>query len=99
MKKLVKKLGMVLVVISMVVVGLVGCGKSEASSDDGEVVIGYDNTYFPMGFLDDNGDTVGFDVDLAKKTFDKLGMKVKFQSIDWSMKETELRNDTIDWIG
>lgn len=98
MKKLVKKLGMVLVVISMVVVGLVGCGKSEASSDDDEVVIGYDNTYFPMGFLDDNGDTVGFDVDLAKKTFDKLGMKVKFQSIDWSMKETELNSGNIDAI-
>ena len=98
MKKLVKKLGMVSLVISMVVVGLVGCGKSEASSDDGEVVIGYDNTYFPMGFLDDNGDTVGFDVDLANKTFDKLGMKVKFQSIDWSMKETELNSGNIDCI-
>ena len=98
MKKLVKKLGMVLVVISMVLVGLVGCGKSEASSDDGEIVIGYDNTYFPMGFLDDNGDTVGFDVDLANKTFDKLGMKVKFQSIDWSMKETELNSNNIDFI-
>ena len=91
MKKLVKKLGMVLLVVSMLVVA-VGCSKTKEISRDNEIVIGYDNTYFPMGFLDDNGDTVGFDVDLANETFKKLGMNVKFQSIDWSMKETELNS-------
>ena len=97
MKKLVKKLGMVLLVVSMLVVA-VGCSKTKEISRDNEIVIGYDNTYFPMGFLDDNGDTVGFDVDLANETFKKLGMNVKFQSIDWSMKETELNSKNIDAI-
>ncbi len=48
-----------------------------------------------MGFLDEKGDTVGFDVDLAKETFKRLGMEVKFQPIDWSMKETELNDSKL----
>ena len=97
MKKILKKLTMVLAIIS-VMVGVVGCNKQDKSSNDNEVIIGYDNTYFPMGYLDDNGDTVGFDVDLATETFKRLNMNVKFQSIDWSMKETELNSGNIDAI-
>lgn len=97
MKKILKKLTMGLVVLA-IMVGVVGCNRKEVSSKDDKIVIGYDNTYFPMGYLDDNGDTVGFDVDLATETFKRLDMDVKFQSIDWSMKETELNSGNIDAI-
>lgn len=97
MKKISKKLIMGLAVLA-IMVGAVGCNKKNVTSDYNEIVIGYDNTYFPMGYLDDNGDTVGFDVDLAKETFKRLNMDVKFQSIDWSMKETELNSGNIDAI-
>lgn len=97
MKKVLKKLTMGLAVL-VIMIGLVGCNKKDVASNDNEIVIGYDNTYFPMGYLDDNGNTVGFDVDLAKETFKRLNMNVKFQSIDWSMKETELNSGNIDAI-
>lgn len=97
MKKILKKLTIVLVVLA-IMVGAVGCNKKDVSSNDNEIIIGYDNTYFPMGYLDDNGEAVGFDVDLAKETFKRLNMNVKFQSIDWSMKETELNSGNIDAI-
>ncbi|WP_297134457.1 amino acid ABC transporter substrate-binding protein [Terrisporobacter sp.] len=97
MKKILKRLGAILLILSFVVIG-VGCGKSKVDENKNEIVIGYDNTYFPMGFLDENGDTVGFDIDLATETFKRLGMNVKFQSIDWSMKETELKSGNIDAI-
>lgn len=95
MKKVMKKYGLILLVFIMSLVG-VGCTKSEKS--DNEVVIGFDNTYFPMGFMDENGDTVGFDIDLAKETFKRLKINVIFQPIDWSMKETELNTGNIDII-
>nr|WP_095905227.1 transporter substrate-binding domain-containing protein [Clostridioides difficile] len=89
--------------------GVVGCSKPDNEKDKDaskeskkEVVVGFDNTFVPMGFLDEKGDTVGFDVDLAKETFKRLGMEVKFQPIDWSMKETELNDSkTVDvlWNG
>lgn len=62
------------------------------------LIVGLDDTFVPMGFREKNGQIVGFDVDLAKTTAKKLGQKIAFQAIDWNMKETELRNGTIDLI-
>lgn len=83
---------------------LAACGneakvESEAMSESKEtIIIGMDETFAPMGFLDDNNEIVGFDVDLAKETLSRLGYEVEFQSIDWSMKETELNTGNIDLI-
>ncbi|MBS9334430.1 amino acid ABC transporter substrate-binding protein [Fructobacillus sp. M1-13] len=65
------------------------------------ITIGLDDTFVPMGFRDRSGKLVGFDVDLAEKVFADLGIKVKWQPIDWSMKETELNTGNIDalWNG
>lgn len=73
---------------------LVGC-----SGDKKDVlVVGLDDTFAPMGFKDESGEIVGFDIDLAKAVGEKMGKEMKFQSIDWSMKEAELNNGNIDFI-
>ena len=64
----------------------------------GMVVVGLDDSFVPMDFRQKNGRLVGYDVDLAKAVFKKCGLKPDFQTIDWSMKETELMNGTIDVI-
>ena len=61
----------------------------------GMVVVGLDDSFVPMDFRQKNGRLVGYDVDLAKAVFKKCGLKPDFQTIDWSMKETELMNGTI----
>ncbi len=104
---LIKKLTVV-AIIATLGVSLVACGgnanKSSESKaaksalDKDELVIGLDDTFVPMGFKNENGEIVGFDVDLANAVGKKLNKKVKFQSIDWSMKETELNNGNIDLI-
>lgn len=66
--------------------------------DKDTLVVGLDDTFAPMGFKDENGEIVGFDVDLAKAMGEKLGKAIEFQSIDWSMKETELNAGNIDFI-
>ena len=66
--------------------------------DKDTLVVGLDDTFAPMGFKDENGEIVGFDVDLAKAMAEKLGKAIEFQSIDWSMKETELNAGNIDFI-
>lgn len=107
--KLLKKLAIVGVVVTLGT-SLIACGgnsaanksgdsKAEASTlDKDELVIGLDDTFVPMGFKDDSGELVGFDVDLAKAVGEKLNKKIKFQAIDWSMKESELKNGNIDLI-
>ena len=66
--------------------------------DKDELVIGLDDTFVPMGFKDESGELCGFDVELAKAVGEKLNKKIKFQAIDWSMKETELSGGNIDLI-
>lgn len=73
----------------------------KTTHDRNTVVIGYDNSFVPMGFLDEDNNAVGFDIDLAKEVFSRVNMKVKFQNIDWAMKDTELNSGNVDalWNG
>lgn len=97
--KMMKKLlvGYLLILVSF---SMISCTekKSQNSMDKDELVLGFDDTFVPMGFKDENGEYAGFDIDLAKEMEKKLGKKISFQSIDWSMKETELNNGNIDFI-
>lgn len=67
----------------------------------GQMVIGLDDTFAPMGFRDENGDLVGFDIDLAKAVCEELGVEAVFQPINWSAKEMELSTGKVDclWNG
>lgn len=92
--------------VFLAAVVLAACGKKGASSQDNwkkfeskkTVTIGFDNTFVPMGFKDKNGKNTGFDIDLANAVFAEYGIKVKWQPINWDLKETELRNGKIDLI-
>lgn len=60
--------------------------------------IGLDDTFAPMGFRDEDGELVGFDIDLAKDCAKRMGIEIEFTPIDWAMKETELENKNIDML-
>ena len=99
-----------LIIFAVVVFSLLlyGCGGGEeqAAQDDswqkvqekGELVMGLDENFPPMGFRDEKGNIVGFDVDLAKEVCSRLGIELKLQPIDWDVKEQELNTGKIDCI-
>ncbi|OPF87237.1 amino acid ABC transporter substrate-binding protein [Vagococcus martis] len=99
---------MVMLGFLLLVVGACSKGGESGSSSDKDkwseieknkkIVIGLDDTFVPMGFRDESDNIVGFDIDLAKEVFKEYGIEPEFQSIDWSMKENELNNGTIDLI-
>ncbi len=60
--------------------------------------VGLDDTFAPMGFRDDNGELVGFDIDLSQAVAEELGVTFEYQPIDWSVKEQELNSGNIDMI-
>ena len=70
----------------------------EDVEDRGYFIVGLDDTFAPMGFRDDDGELVGFDVDLAKEVSTRLGIEVEFQPIDWNSKVLELNSGAIDMI-
>ncbi len=78
---------------------ITGCGKSKTAENGKEtLIIGIDDTFAPMGFKNDNGEIVGFDVEVAKEVAKKLDKEVVFQNIDWDLKESELADGNIDLI-
>ena len=94
-----------LIVMVLVITGCASGGKEKPRKDNWndfqtakKVVIGFDNTFVPMGFQDKSGKDVGFDIDLANAVFEKYGIKVQWQAINWDLKETELKNGNIDLI-
>ena len=96
MKKLTALFMAIIMMLSLTACGAKPAEKTEENSKT--VVIGVDDTFAPMGFRDDKGNLVGFDIDLATELLGRLGYEAKFQVIDWSMKETELDNGNIDLI-
>lgn len=62
----------------------------------GKVVVGY-TLFAPIAYKR-NDKLEGFDIDLAKKVFENMGLTVEFQLIDWDTKEVELQSKTIDVI-
>ena len=99
-----KKFSFVLAIIAGIIL-LSGCTNKKATEDnwstikeEKKVIVGLDDTFVPMGFRDKDGKLTGFDIDLATAVFKEYGINVEFQPIDWSMKEFELNNGTIDLI-
>ena len=82
-----------------------GCSKQKVKNvtvEDvkakGTFVMGLDDAFPPMGFRDKNNEIVGYDIDLASKVAEKLGVKLVTQPISWSAKEQELSSGKIDCI-
>lgn len=64
----------------------------------GTMILGLDENFPPMGYRNDTGEIVGFDIDLATEAAKRLGVELKIQPIDWNAKEMELNNGNIDMI-
>ena len=97
MKKRILSMLMVMVMLTGVL-ALTGCGGTEEAAEEETLVVGLDDTFAPMGFRDENGDLVGFDIDLANAVGEEMGVTVEFKPIDWDAKEIELKSGTIDCV-
>lgn len=79
-----------------------GCkGTDESDKDLEKLIVGLDDTFAPMGFREEDGTLVGFDVDLATAVGKEMGVEIQFQPIDWDSKEMELEAKKVDcaWNG
>lgn len=60
--------------------------------------VGFDAEFPPYGYMDENGEYVGFDLDLAKEVCSRNGWEFIAQPIDWDSKDMELSSGSIDCI-
>ena len=98
--KVMKKNILLGIIMGSMSFSLLACSKKEIKSvmDKDEIIVGLDDAFAPMGFKNESGEIIGFDVDLAKEVGQRLDKEVIFQPIDWSMKESELNSGNIDFI-
>lgn len=102
-----KKLTVIALVLLALSVSLFAQGASEADGVDrslekvqqsGKFILGLDDSFPPMGYRDENGEIVGFDIDAAREVCARLGVALVCQPIDWAAKEQELATGNIDCI-
>ena len=86
---------------------LTACGANDRNTEDdslrkvldsGELVLGLDAAFPPMGFIDESGQIVGFDIDVAEEVCRRLGVKLVKKAINWDENEKELNSGNIDCI-
>lgn len=64
----------------------------------GKFTVGFDQNFPPMGFVGDDGEFTGFDLELAAEVADRLGLELALQPIAWDAKDMELSTKNIDCI-
>lgn len=69
-----------------------------ADSAGGTLIVGFDQDFPPMGFIGDDGEFTGFDLELAQEVAKRLNLEYKPQPIAWDSKDMELEAGNIDCI-
>ena len=69
-----------------------------AGTEGGTLIVGFDQDFPPMGFLGDNNEYTGFDLELAQEVAKRLGLEYQAQPIAWDAKDMELESGNIDCI-
>ncbi len=112
MKKKFIAVGAAVAALAMSALLVTGCssnaGSSNASSSSASsdaqsalpdtLVVGFDNSYPPYGFIGEDGEYTGFDLDLAQKVADRNDMQLEKMAIDWDAKDALLNQGDINCI-
>ena len=69
-----------------------------AADAGGTLIVGFDQDFPPMGFIGNDGEFTGFDLELAQEVAKRLGLEYKPQPIAWDAKDMELEAGNIDCI-
>ena len=92
---------------------LVGCGGTPAATDGtseptaaeatgatdtGTLIVGFDSSYPPYGYVGDDGEYTGFDLELAQEVASRNDWEVQLEAIDWDAKDTLLDSGAINCI-
>ena len=72
--------------------------EGTVKTPSGKFTVGFDQEFPPMGFVGDDGQFTGFDLDLAKEVASRLGLEFVPQPINWDAKDMELESGNIDCI-
>lgn len=73
-------------------------GSQDSSDDISTLTVGFDQSYPPYGYVGDDGEFTGFDLDLAAEVAKRNGWDLELEPIDWDAKDTLLNSGAISCI-
>ncbi len=73
-------------------------GAVEGEESGNTFTVGFDQDFPPFGYVGDDGEFTGFDIEMATECAKRMGKEIKLQPIDWDAKDMELESGTIDCI-
>lgn len=73
-------------------------GSQDSSDDISTLTVGFDQSYPPYGYVGDDGEFTGFDLDLAAEVAKRNGWDLELEPIDWDAKDTLLNSGAITCI-
>ncbi|ABZ82808.1 amino acid abc transporter, amino acid-binding protein, putative [Heliomicrobium modesticaldum Ice1] len=82
-------------------VSLAGCGgnaPATTATAKKKIVVGTEATYRPFEWKDEQGEIIGFDVDLAREIGKEIGVEVEIKNTPFDNLIAELQNQSIDMI-
>lgn len=107
MKKL-KVMAAAVCALALAACMLTGCSSNNASNDKKDaaatssdkttLIVGFDQSYPPYGFVGNDGNFTGFDLDLAAEVASRNGWDIQLEPIDWDAKDTLLNSGAITCI-
>ncbi|MDO4339125.1 MAG: transporter substrate-binding domain-containing protein [Eubacteriales bacterium] len=94
-----KKRVIAVMMAAMMAAGTVSAVNVYAEEEERSTfTVGFDAEYPPFGYMDDDGEYVGFDLDVAQLVCDNLGWELVKKPINWDSKDMELNSGNIDCI-
>lgn len=87
-----------LLLCSLVICLGVLAGGRTAQAEQKTFTMGFDAEFPPYGYMDDNGEYVGFDLSLAEEVCKRRDWKLVKRPIYWDSKDQELNSGSIDCI-
>lgn len=93
-----KKKAVAVLLTAVMAMGMVSAVSVQAGIKDKTLIVGFDAEYPPYGYMDDDGEYTGFDLELAQAVCDLEGWELEKKPINWDSKDMELNSGSIDCI-
>ena len=78
--------------------GSAGSSSADAGGEITTLTVGFDQAYPPYGYVGDDGEFTGLDLELAAEVAKRNDWELKLEPIDWDAKDTLLNSGAITCI-
>ena len=82
-----KKKAVAVLITAVMAMGMVSAVSVQAGIEDKTLIVGFDAEYPPYGYMDDDGEYTGFDLELAQAVCDLEGWELEKKPINWDSKD------------